>query len=102
MGETHRAEEVVFGGELERLDQVLIDEAALYEQVVAIIENRKYRAGSYANREITLMFGKSVNTPNQLYSITSVLSMVSRLCRRCRHNWLHVMAVALKYEISDG
>jgi hypothetical protein len=33
----------------------IIDETALFEHVAAIIENRKARAGAYANREITLM-----------------------------------------------
>jgi hypothetical protein len=33
-----------------------IDEAALFEHVVAIIENRKSRAGTYVNREVTLMY----------------------------------------------
>ena len=33
-----------------------IDEVALYERVVEIIENRKFRAASCANSEITLMF----------------------------------------------
>jgi predicted nuclease of restriction endonuclease-like (RecB) superfamily len=33
-----------------------IDESALFERVSAIIENRKSRAGAYANREITLMY----------------------------------------------
>jgi len=32
-----------------------IDEAALFERATAIIENRKFRAGAYANREVTLM-----------------------------------------------
>jgi hypothetical protein len=42
-----------------------IDEAALLERVVAIIENRKSRAGAYANREVTLMYwevGKYVSS----------------------------------------
>ena len=34
----------------------MIDESALFEKVSAIIENRKYRAASYANSEVTLMF----------------------------------------------
>jgi len=33
-----------------------IDEHALFERVSLIIENRKSRAGTYANREVTLMF----------------------------------------------
>jgi hypothetical protein len=33
-----------------------IDEISLYEHVVEIIEKRKFRAASYANSEITLMF----------------------------------------------
>jgi predicted nuclease of restriction endonuclease-like (RecB) superfamily len=33
-----------------------VDETALFERVSAIIENRKARAGTYANREITLMY----------------------------------------------
>jgi predicted nuclease of restriction endonuclease-like (RecB) superfamily len=33
-----------------------IDEGALFEQVSAIIETRKSRAGAYANREVTLMY----------------------------------------------
>ncbi|MCL2826213.1 MAG: PDDEXK nuclease domain-containing protein, partial [Eggerthellaceae bacterium] len=34
----------------------VVDEAALFERVVAIVENRKSRAGAYANREVTLMY----------------------------------------------
>ena len=34
----------------------LIDEAALFKRVSVIIENRKSRAGAYANLEITLMY----------------------------------------------
>lgn len=33
-----------------------VDEVALLQRVAAIIENRKARAGAYANREITLMY----------------------------------------------
>jgi hypothetical protein len=32
-----------------------VDEATLFARVAAIIENRKYRAGAFANREVTLM-----------------------------------------------
>jgi hypothetical protein len=32
-----------------------VDAATLFERVAAIIENRKYRAGALANREVTLM-----------------------------------------------
>lgn len=35
---------------------VIIDETALFERVTEIIENRKSRAGSYANREVTMMY----------------------------------------------
>jgi hypothetical protein len=35
---------------------IAIDEAALFERVSAIIDNRKSRAGAYANREVTLMY----------------------------------------------
>ena len=34
----------------------MIDEAALFEKVSEIIENRKYRAAAYANSEVTVMF----------------------------------------------
>ena len=34
----------------------IVDEAALFENVSAIIENRKSRAGAYANLEVTLMY----------------------------------------------
>jgi len=34
----------------------MIDEAALFNRTVEIIENRKYRASSFANSEVTLMF----------------------------------------------
>jgi len=34
----------------------IIDEAALFEHVVEIIENRKSRAAAHANQEATLMF----------------------------------------------
>ena len=43
----------------------LVDEAALFERVAAIIENRKYRAYAHANRENTLMFwevGQYINS----------------------------------------
>jgi hypothetical protein len=33
-----------------------IDETVLFENVKAIIEQRKDRAGSFANREVTLMY----------------------------------------------
>jgi len=42
-----------------------VDEAALFERVAAIIENRKARAGAYANCETTLMFwevGQTINS----------------------------------------
>jgi hypothetical protein len=35
---------------------LVIDETVLFERVSSIIENRKKRAGSYANREVTLMY----------------------------------------------
>ncbi|MCL2055247.1 MAG: DUF1016 N-terminal domain-containing protein [Oscillospiraceae bacterium] len=38
------------------LDNTQIEENALYSRIVEIIETRKSRAGSYANREITLMY----------------------------------------------
>ena len=37
-------------------DEMRIDEMALYERVSAIIENRRARAGAYANREVTMMY----------------------------------------------
>jgi predicted nuclease of restriction endonuclease-like (RecB) superfamily len=43
----------------------LVDETALFDQVASIIENRKHRAASHANQEMTLMFweiGQYVNT----------------------------------------
>ena len=43
----------------------IIDGISLFERVSEIIENRKYRAASYANCEVTLMFweiGKYVNS----------------------------------------
>jgi len=42
-----------------------VDETALLDRVSAIIENRKYRAAAYANREVTLMFwevGQHINS----------------------------------------
>ena len=42
-----------------------IDEAILFERVAAIIENRKSRAASYANSEVTLMYwevGRYINS----------------------------------------
>jgi len=39
----------------------LIDEAAIFNRVSAIIENRKFRAQAAANSEATLMFGKWVS-----------------------------------------
>jgi predicted nuclease of restriction endonuclease-like (RecB) superfamily len=46
-------------------DVTIIDEATLFERVSTIIENRKSRAGAYANREVTLMYweiGKYVDS----------------------------------------
>ncbi|MDR1013420.1 MAG: PDDEXK nuclease domain-containing protein, partial [Coriobacteriales bacterium] len=46
-------------------DIATINETALFERVSAIIENRKSRAGAYANREVTLMYweiGKYVDS----------------------------------------
>ena len=43
----------------------LVDESALFNRVSEIIENRKFRAGAYANREVTLMYwevGQYVNS----------------------------------------
>ena len=43
----------------------VVDEAALFERVSAIIENRKSRAAAYANSEVTLMFwevGQYINS----------------------------------------
>jgi predicted nuclease of restriction endonuclease-like (RecB) superfamily len=37
-------------------DSGAIDEVILFESVAAIIDNRKTRAGAYANREVTLMY----------------------------------------------
>jgi predicted nuclease of restriction endonuclease-like (RecB) superfamily len=37
-------------------EEIKVDEIALFERVSAIIENSKYRAGVYANREVTLMY----------------------------------------------
>jgi len=42
-----------------------IDEALLFQRVSAIIENRKYQAAAYANREVTLMYweiGQHINS----------------------------------------
>jgi predicted nuclease of restriction endonuclease-like (RecB) superfamily len=42
-----------------------IDETVLFENITKIIENRKSRAGAYANREVTLMYwevGQYVNS----------------------------------------
>jgi predicted nuclease of restriction endonuclease-like (RecB) superfamily len=43
-------------GELVTRPTIMIDETALFARVSAIIENRKSRAGAYANREVTLMY----------------------------------------------
>jgi hypothetical protein len=37
-------------------------EAALFKQVSKIIEKRRYNAGAYANREITLMYWETLYT----------------------------------------
>jgi len=37
-------------------DKTPIDENILFKHISEIIENRKTRAGSYANQEVTLMF----------------------------------------------
>jgi len=42
-----------------------VDEQSLFAQVAQIIETRKYRAGAYANREVTLMYweiGRYINS----------------------------------------
>ena len=36
--------------------EIQTDEVALFQRISEIIENRKNRAGEYANREITLMY----------------------------------------------
>jgi predicted nuclease of restriction endonuclease-like (RecB) superfamily len=45
--------------------KAVLDEAALFKRVSAIIETRTTRAGSYANREVTLMYwevGRYINS----------------------------------------
>ena len=42
--------------ELALQGEMQIDEAALFQHISEIIENRKARAGAYANREIALMY----------------------------------------------
>ena len=42
-----------------------VDEQSLFARVAEIIETRKYRAGAYANREVTLMYweiGRYINS----------------------------------------
>jgi predicted nuclease of restriction endonuclease-like (RecB) superfamily len=46
--------------------EIIIDESAFFEHISAIIENRKARAGAYANREITLMFWEVGNYINSV------------------------------------
>jgi predicted nuclease of restriction endonuclease-like (RecB) superfamily len=51
--------------ELTKQNSGTIDEAALFERVAAIIENRTYRAYAHANQETTLMFwevGQYINS----------------------------------------
>jgi hypothetical protein len=46
-------------------DETQIDEVQIFKHVANIIETRKYRAGAYANCEITLMYwevGEYVNS----------------------------------------
>ena len=46
-------------------DKLQIDENSLFARVAEIIENRKTRAGAYANREVTLMYweiGRYINS----------------------------------------
>ena len=46
-------------------NEVQIDEISLFDRVAEIIETRKFRAGAYANREVTLMYwkiGRYINT----------------------------------------
>jgi len=46
-------------------DEVQIDEISLFDCVAEIIEARKFRAGAYANREVTLMYweiGRYINS----------------------------------------
>lgn len=50
--------------ELSASDSMVVNETALLERIAAIIENRKALAGSYANREITLMYWEIGNLIN--------------------------------------
>ena len=46
-------------------NEVQIDEISLFDRVAEIIETRKFRAGAYANREVTLMYweiGRYINS----------------------------------------
>ena len=46
-------------------NEVQIDEISLFDRVADIIETRKFRAGAYANREVTLMYweiGRYINS----------------------------------------
>jgi predicted nuclease of restriction endonuclease-like (RecB) superfamily len=50
---------------IEQEAAIAIDETSLFEHIVAIIENRKSRAGAYANCEVTLMYwevGKHISS----------------------------------------
>lgn len=46
-----------------------VDEARLFERVSEIIENRKSRAGAYANREVTLMYWEIARIDRRIWNV---------------------------------
>jgi hypothetical protein len=63
-----------------------IDAHLLFEQVVKIVEKRKRQAGSFANREITLMYWEIGSILVQFYLAANAPNMVNRLLRHCHNN----------------
>ena len=46
-----------------------IDEARFFERGSEIIENRKSRAGAYANREVTLMYWEIARIDRRIWNV---------------------------------
>jgi hypothetical protein len=62
-------------------------EATLFKHVSSIIEKRRYRAGAYANREITLIIGRSGTISALFYLMVIEANTANELCRSWRHAW---------------
>ena len=92
----------------------LIDERMVFERVSEIIESRKYRAGTYANREVTLMHWEVVQYVNSIildgeraeYGKRIVTTLSSQLMKKYGktfdvHNIRRMMRFAEKFNDFD-